>query len=71
MTNGSTCECSGSKNCSCKHHKIVPAAILIVGIIFVLQSFSILPGLSSMLVFGVLLVIVGWMKIMGRKCKCC
>lgn len=71
MTNGSTCGCNGAKNCVCKHHKVVPMAILVAGIAFVLQGLGVLEGISFTLVFGALLVVVGWMKMMKGKCKCC
>jgi hypothetical protein len=46
-------------------------AILVAGIAFVLQGLGVLEGISFTLVFGALLVVVGWMKMMKGKCKCC
>jgi len=57
--------------CNCPHHKVVPGVIVLVGLFFVLQSFGMLLSISPMLVFGLLLLVVGFMKLMGRKCKCC
>lgn len=70
MSNGATCGCDGTNKCVCRRRKVVPMAILIAGIVFILQGLGILNGISFTLVFGVLLVIVGWMKLSRGRCKC-
>jgi len=62
-----------SKNvCSCKHHKVSPIALIVIGLVIVAQSFGILVGGPlAMLIIGAMIILIGVMKMMGSKCKCC
>ena len=58
--------------CPCPHHKVVPAAILIIGLAYLLESLGL--GVTSMLrdiVLGLGLVVIGGTKLGENKCTCC
>lgn len=66
--NGQVCS---KKSCNCFHHKVTPYALILIGLAVVLQTLNVLSSFSSMLVVGVLLIVIGVMKLGGRKCTCC
>ena len=58
--------------CNCPHHKVVPWMIVLIGIDIILGAFGILiNGTWMWVIIGVLLVIIGGVKLSGRKCGCC
>lgn len=57
--------------CGCNHHKIVPLAIILIGLDIVLQTLGIIGGMWPMLVIGILLIVIGTVRLGSRKCKCC
>lgn len=63
---------SGDKKvCNCPHHKVVPWAIILVGIDFILGGFGILNVMWMWIILGILLIIAGGTKLNSRKCGCC
>ena len=55
--------------CGCKHHKIVPICITLIGLVIFLGAINILTAGFVGIIWPVLLIIIGVMKMM--KCKCC
>ena len=58
--------------CTCLHHKVVPLAILVIGLAYLCESLG--WGVSSMLrdiVLGLGLVVIGGIKLGENKCTCC
>jgi hypothetical protein len=59
----------GSMGCKCPHHKVMPVAIILIGLAFLLETFNILSASSVAIIWPVLLIIIGAVKLGG--CKCC
>lgn len=57
--------------CKCHHHKIVPLAIILIGLDVVLQTLGVVSGTWPMMLIGVFLIVIGVMKLGSRNCKCC
>ena len=58
--------CGG--DCKCKHHVVVPVAIMLIGVTFLLQALNILVDAhTAAIVWPVLLIVIGCTKM----CKCC
>ena len=55
--------------CKCPHHKVVPVALILIGLGFLLQSLNILTASFVGLVWPILVIIIGFVKLGG--CKCC
>ncbi len=60
-----------SGTCGCKHHKIVPAAVIVFGIVFLLGYLSVLSWGAVNIIWPILVIIAGIMKLTKGKCKCC
>ena len=60
-----------SKVCNCPHHKVVPFAIMLIGLVLILEAFSIFTGMWPTVIIGAMLVVIGVVKLKGRNCKCC
>ena len=61
----------GKMVCKCNHHHVVPVAIILIGVAALLGSLNILSMWAVSIIWPVLLIVIGVMKLMGRKCKCC
>ena len=62
----------GMKNmCKCPHHKVVPGAIMLIGLSFLLGTWGILTSGAVDTIWPILLIIIGGMKMMKGNCKCC
>jgi hypothetical protein len=59
----------GSMGCKCPHHKVTPVAIILIGLAFLLGDWNILTMGAVALIWPVLLIIIGLVKLGG--CKCC
>ncbi len=57
--------------CSCPHHKIVPLCIIIIGLLVLAANLGWLTASFVGIVWPILLVVIGVMKFMKGKCKCC
>ena len=55
--------------CKCNHHKLVPACIALIGLVFLLGQWDILTASAVALIWPILLIVIGVTKLM--KCKCC
>ncbi len=61
----------GKMVCNCGHHKVVPGAVMLIGLVFLLGTFNILTMWAVGVIWPVLLMVIGGMKMMSHKCKCC
>ncbi len=59
------------KTCSCVHHNIMPALIVLFGLTFLLGAFNILSAYAVGMIWPILVIIGGVVKMKGRSCKCC
>jgi hypothetical protein len=57
--------------CKCKHHKVVPLAITLIGLTFLLQAFNVMMAETVAWIWPILLMVIGIMKMMRGSCKCC
>ncbi len=57
--------------CQCPHHKMVPALVVLFGLVFLLKGLNVLSPNVTNVVWPVLVVLVGLMKMSQSKCKCC
>jgi hypothetical protein len=57
--------------CSCVHHKTVPALIVLLGLLFLLEAFSVFSAKVVGIVWPILLILIGLQKMFGHCCKCC
>jgi hypothetical protein len=62
---------SDPKVCGCHHHKVVPLAILLIGVAVLLGSFGMIVGQTVNISVAVLLIVIGGVKLASTRCKCC
>jgi len=58
-------------SCTCFHHMIVPLCILLIGLVFLLQTLDVLSAMFVGFTWPILLIVIGLTKIFGSGCKCC
>lgn len=61
----------GEKMCNCPHHKMLPLALLIVGVLFLLQALGVDMGNTVAIVWPILLILWALKKMSKGSCKCC
>lgn len=57
--------------CRCPHHKVVPMMIFVFGLLFLLSALKVVSAEMVNIVWPVLVMAGGLMKMMQGKCKCC
>lgn len=57
--------------CKCPHHKMVPGLIVLFGLVFLLGTFEVLTSYAVSIIWPILVILGGLMKMMEGKCKCC
>lgn len=57
------------KSCKCTHHKIIPACIALIGLVFLLGQMNILTAGAVNIIWPLLLIVIGVKKMF--KCQCC
>jgi len=57
--------------CKCGHHKFVPILIILFGADFLLAAFGYISMEVRNMVWPVLIILAGFMKMGEGKCKCC
>ena len=62
---------NGGNVCSCGHHKVVPIAVLLVGVAFLLEALGVLTADAVGIIWPILVIVGGGMMLMRGKCKCC
>jgi hypothetical protein len=61
----------GAKVCNCAHHKVVPFSIILIGLVFLLGAFQVLSAMAVSVIWPILVIVIGVVKLKGRKCACC
>ena len=64
-------EMKNGKVCNCHHHKVIPAAIILIGLSALLTNWNIITVATNNVVWPVLLIVIGFIKMKGKNCKCC
>jgi len=57
--------------CKCPHHSIKPWILIILGIVVLLGAFNVITWMVGTVAFGVLLIVLGFIKMKSRSCECC
>ena len=57
--------------CKCPHHKMVPLLVFIIGLLFFLNAVNVVTSSAVTMLWPIGLMLVGLMKMMSGKCKCC
>lgn len=57
--------------CSCSHHKVVPLAAVLFGLLFLLGNVGIFTDGFVNFAWPILVIIAGGTKLFGHKCHCC
>ncbi len=63
----------GKNRCACPHHKVFPILIILLGLTFLLQAMGWLTNSTAMMVWPVIVIAAGVMKLADKSgmCKCC
>lgn len=61
----------GGMKCECGHHRVVPIAVLLFGIAFLLEAFGVLTAEAVGIIWPILVIVAGGTMFMEGKCKCC
>ncbi len=59
------------KVCKCPHHKMMPILVILFGLVFLLGNMGVLSWALVGLVWPVLVIAAGGMKLAKGMCKCC
>lgn len=74
MEGSNTCtscaECHDNKNCTCIHHKMLPGAVLLISLAFLLKALGVVTVSFVDVVWPVLLGLAMVMKLVSGNCKC-
>ena len=57
------------KTCKCGHHKVFPIIVILFGLEFLLAAVGVLTWSFVAVTWPILVIIVGFMKLM--RCNCC
>ena len=57
--------------CGCPHHKIVPGLVILFGLLFLLGAYDVFTMRTVQIVWPILVIVAGLMKISQGSCKCC
>ncbi len=60
----------GGMMCKCPHHKVVPLAVTLIGLAFLLQALGVLTAGFVDVAWPVLLVVAGLTKMSSGMCSC-
>lgn len=57
--------------CKCPHHNVIPTFIILFGVLFLLGALDVVSAEMVNIVWPILVILGGCMKMMGGRCKCC
>ena len=57
--------------CGCPHHKIIPALVVLFGLLFLLQAVNVVSPELVAIVWPIIVLLAGLMKMAKGACKCC
>lgn len=59
------------RTCQCKHHSFVPGLVVLFGLTFLLEAFGSLSAGTVSVIWPILVILAGILKMTGRSCGCC
>jgi hypothetical protein len=59
------------KVCSCGHHKVLPIIVILLGLAFLLGALNVLTATVVNMIWPILLIIGGVVKMSESRCSCC
>lgn len=66
-----TCaNCHPNRDCKCMHHKMVPALVAAIGLVFLLKALEIFSVATADILWPILLMLAGLIKMTSGNCKC-
>ena len=57
--------------CKCPHHKVIPALVVLFGLVFLLGTLNILTPGAVNIAWPVIIMVAGLTKMKSGSCKCC
>lgn len=63
--------CGSCGSCKCPHHMIPSVLVALFGLLFLLKTLGVLGAETVDILWPILVLLLGLMKMGGRKCKCC
>ena len=57
--------------CGCSHHSVVPVLVVLFGVLFLLGNLGVIASETVSVVWPIIVILCGSMKLMSGKCKCC
>jgi Domain of unknown function (DUF5668) len=57
--------------CNCTHHKMKPILMVLFGLVFLLGTLDVLTSRTVSIVWPIIVILAGLMKLMGGRCGCC
>jgi Domain of unknown function (DUF5668) len=57
--------------CKCTHHAVVPSLVVLIGLVVLLGNFGVLSAEIAGTIWPFALILIGFMKMCGKKCNCC
>jgi len=58
-------------SCRCMHHSMVPWAIILIGVLVLLQAFNAFSMKVAAIILGILIIFIGGNKLNAHRCNCC
>ncbi len=55
--------------CKCPHHKVIPVLVILFGLTFLLGALNVISAYAVSVIWPILVLIGGFMKL--YRCKCC
>ncbi len=62
--------CHACRHCNCPHHKVMPAMIGLIALVFLAKALGIISAAATDILWPILLLIAAGTKLMSGKCKC-
>ena len=59
------------QKCGCPHHKIIPALVVLFGLLFLLQAVNVVSTETVAIVWPIIVMAAGLNKMASGMCKCC
>lgn len=57
--------------CRCPHHKVVPGLVALFGLVFLLGALGVLSANIVSILWPIVIIIGGVVKMTSGSCKCC
>ena len=61
----------GGKVCKCPHHSMIPLLVTAFGAVFLLGALNVLTMNAVNIIWPIIVIAAGLMKLMKRMCTCC